>query len=150
MGGGGLFGGGGGGTTYNVAQPPAPAPIDYDKMYSAATRSAISQMREQEKALERLYPKMIGQQMGTARQVARELDNEYLARTRGVLDQELQAASQPSAIEAEIQRQAQEELAMGRSLTPEQERAAAVGSGRLCRSGTRHQRRIGGGGNPQP
>jgi hypothetical protein len=40
------------------------------------------------------------------------------------MDQELQAASAPSAIEAEIQRQAQEELMLGRSLSPEQERAA--------------------------
>jgi hypothetical protein len=93
-------------------------------MYAAATRSAIQQMQEQERSLERLYPKMIGQQLGTARQVAGELDNQYLARTRGVMDQELQAASAPSAIEAEIQRQAQEELMLGRSLSPEQERAA--------------------------
>lgn len=125
MGGGGLFGGGGGGgTTYNVQQPPAPAPIDYNKMYAAATRSAIAQMNEQERALARLYPKMTAMQLGTARQVAGELDNQYLARTRGVLDQELTAAGQPSAIEAEIQRQATEELALGRSLSPEQERAA--------------------------
>jgi hypothetical protein len=93
-------------------------------MYAAATRSAIQQMQEQERSLERLYPKMIAQQLGTARQVAGELDNQYLARTRGVMDQELQAASAPSAIEAEIQRQAQEELMLGRSLSPEQERAA--------------------------
>jgi len=143
MGGGGLFGGGGGGTTYNVAQPPAPAPIDYDKMYAAATRSAIQQMQEQERSLERLYPKMIGQQLGTARQVAGELDNQYLARTRGVMDQELQAASAPSAIEAALQRRAQadlvggptaiqrqlrddaqRDLALGQSLSPEEQRNA--------------------------
>lgn len=104
--------------------PPAPAPIDYDRMYAAATRSAIQQMQEQERSLERLYPKMTAMQLGTARQVAGELDNAYLARTRGVFDQELQAAGQPSAIEAELQRQAQEELTLGRSLSPEQERAA--------------------------
>ena len=104
--------------------PPAPTPIDYDRMYAAATRSAIQQMQEQERSLERLYPKMTAMQLGTARQVAGELDNEYLARTRGVFDQELQAAGQPSQIEAEIQRQAQEELMLGRSLSPEQERAA--------------------------
>ncbi len=117
---------GGGGRSAPAPQPvpAAPAPIDYDKMYAAATRSAIQQMQEQERSLERLYPKMIGQQLGTARQVAGELDNQYLARTRGVMDQELQAASAPSAIEAEIQRQAQEELMLGRSLSPEQERAA--------------------------
>ena len=119
-----IFGGGGGGATYNMPAPPAPTPIDYDRMYAAATRSAIQQMQEQERSLERLYPKMTAMQLGTARQVAGELDNQYLARTRGVMDQELQAASAPSAIEAEIQRQAQEELMLGRSLSPEQERAA--------------------------
>ena len=66
--------------------PPAPTPIDYDRMYAAATRSAIQQMQEQERSLERLYPKMTAMQLGTARQVAGELDNEYLARTRGVFD----------------------------------------------------------------
>ena len=132
MGGGGLFGGGGGGTTYNVAQPPAPAPIDYDKMYAAATRSAIQQMQEQERSLERLYPKMIAQQLGTARQVAGELDNQYLARTRGVMDQELQAASAPSAIEAELQRRAQADLVGGptaiqRQLRDDAQRDLALG-----------------------
>jgi hypothetical protein len=112
-------------------------------MYAAATRSAIQQMQEQERSLERLYPKMIAQQLGTARQVAGELDNQYLARTRGVMDQELQAASAPSAIEAELQRRAQadlvggptaiqrqlrddaqRDLALGQSLSPEEQRNA--------------------------
>ncbi len=118
------MGGGGSKAPAPPPAPPAPTPIDYDRMYAAATRSAIQQMQEQERSLERLYPKMTAMQLGTARQVAGELDNQYLARTRGVMDQELQAASAPSAIEAEIQRQAQEELMLGRSLSPEQERAA--------------------------
>ena len=118
------MGGGGSKAPAPPPAPPAPTPIDYDRMYAAATRSAIQQMQEQERSLERLYPKMTAMQLGTARQVAGELDNAYLARTRGVMDQELQAASAPSAIEAEIQRQAQEELMLGRSLSPEQERAA--------------------------
>jgi hypothetical protein len=82
-------------------------------MYAAATRSAIQQMQEQERSLERLYPKMIGQQLGTARQVAGELDNQYLAKTRGVLDDELKAASRPSGIEAELTRQARADLSAG-------------------------------------
>jgi hypothetical protein len=112
-------------------------------MYAAATRSAIQQMQEQERSLERLYPKMTAMQLGTARQVAGELDNQYLARTRGVMDQELQAASAPSAIEAELQRRAQadlvggptaiqrqlrddaqRDLALGQSLSPEEQRNA--------------------------
>lgn len=104
--------------------PPAPAPIDYDKMYAAATRGAITQMREQEAQIERLYPKMTALQMQTARELGQNLDNEYLQRTRGVIGEELQAASAPNRIEAELQRQAEEELALGRSLTPEQMRGA--------------------------
>jgi hypothetical protein len=93
-------------------------------MYAAATRSAIAQMREQEAQLQRLYPQMTALQMETARQVGRELDNEYLQRTRGVIGEELQAASAPSAIEAQLQRDAEAELALGRSLTAEQQRDA--------------------------
>lgn len=104
--------------------PPKPEPIDYDKMYSAATKSAIAQLREQEASVERLYPKMTALQMQTARELGQNLDNEYLAKTRGVIGEELAAASQPNQIEGELQRQAEEELALGRSLTPEQMRDA--------------------------
>ena len=104
--------------------PPPPAPIDYDRMYAAATRGAIAQMREQEAQIERLYPKMTGLQMQTARQIAGELDNEYLARTRGVIGEELTAASAPSNIEATLMRDAEAELALGRQLSPEEMRNA--------------------------
>ena len=104
--------------------PPPPAPIDYDRMYAAATRGAIAQMREQEAQIERLYPRMTGLQMQTARQIAGELDNEYLARTRGVIGEELTAASAPSNIEATLMRDAEAELALGRQLSPEEMRNA--------------------------
>jgi Chaperone of endosialidase len=119
-----IFGGNSGGTTYNMPAPAAPAPIDYEALYGAARKYGKLMLSDQSEELQKLYPKMTAMQLGTARQVAGELDNQYLARTRGVMDQELQAASAPSAIEAEIQRQAQEELMLGRSLSPEQERAA--------------------------
>ena len=104
--------------------PPAPAPIDYDRMYAAATRGAIAQMKEQEAQIERLYPKMTALQMQTAKELGQNLDNEYLQRTRGVVGEELEAASAPNRIEAELQRQAEEELSLGRSLSPEQMRNA--------------------------
>jgi hypothetical protein len=119
------FGGGGGSSiTYNAPQPAAPTPIDYNAMYAAATRSAIDTMREEEEQLKRLYPTMVGLQFGTVNELARGLDNEYLGRARSVIGEELLAASQPNQIEAMLQRQAQDELALGRSLSPEQERAA--------------------------
>jgi hypothetical protein len=117
----------GSGPSMPAAQPlpPAPAPIDYDKMAEASIRVAKAQTLEEEAAIKRLYPEYIKMQFGTADQLAGRLDNEYLARTRGVVGEELTAASTPSAIEARLQQDAESELALGRSLSPEQMRDAA-------------------------
>ena len=104
--------------------PPAPAPIDYDKMAAASIRVAKAQTLEEEAAIKRLYPEYIKMQFGTADQLAGKLDNEYLQRTRGVVGEELTAASTPNAIEARLQQDAESELALGRSLSPEQMREA--------------------------
>ena len=104
--------------------PAAPAPIDYDKMAAASIRVAQAQTAAEEEAIKRLYPEYIRMQFGTADQLAGRLDNDYLARTRGVIGEELQAASVPNAIEAMLQRDAEAELALGRSLSPEQTREA--------------------------
>jgi len=104
--------------------PPPPAPIDYDKMAEASIRVAKESLAAEEEAVKRLYPQYIGMQFDTADKLSKNLDNQYLGRVRGVVDEELAASSAPNAIEAELQRQAETELALGRSLTPEQERAA--------------------------
>jgi hypothetical protein len=94
-------------------------------MAAASIRVAQAQTREEEAAIKRLYPEYIRMQFGTADQLAGKLDNEYLQRTRGVVGEELQAASAPNAIEAQLQRDAESELALGRSLSPEQQREAS-------------------------
>ena len=104
--------------------PPAPAPIDYDKMAEASIRVAKAQSAEQEAMIKRLYPEYTKLQFQTADQLAGKLDNEYLARTRGVVGEELTAASTPNAIEARLMQDAESELALGRSLSPEQAREA--------------------------
>ena len=104
--------------------PPAPAPIDYDKMANASIRVAKAQSAEQEAMIKRLYPEYTKLQFQTADQLAGRLDNDYLKRTQGVVGEELQAASAPNAIEARLQQDAEAELALGRSLSPEQERMA--------------------------
>jgi hypothetical protein len=128
MGGGGLFGGGGGGTTYNVPQPAAPTPIDYDRMYAAARKYGKLSLQDQSEELRKLYPQMTALQFATADQMAGKMRSAYLSQYQNTLQSEMDAARKPSAIEAELQRQATEELAMGRSLTPEQERAAQQSS----------------------
>jgi len=104
--------------------PPAPAPIDYDKMAAASIRVANAQIAAEEESIKRLYPQYTALQFQTADQLAGKLDNEYLKRTQGVVGEELQAASAPNAIEARLQQDAEAELALGRSLSPEQERMA--------------------------
>jgi hypothetical protein len=104
--------------------PPAPQPIDYDKMANASIRVAKAQSAEQEASIKRLYPEYTKLQFQTADQLAGKLDNEYLARTRGVVGEELTAASAPNAIEARLMQDAESELALGRSLSPEQMREA--------------------------
>jgi hypothetical protein len=93
-------------------------------MAAASIRVAQAQTAAEEAAIKRLYPEYIKMQFGTADQLAGRLDNDYLARTRGVIGEELQAASAPNAIEARLQQDAEAELALGRSLSPEQTREA--------------------------
>jgi len=119
-----IFGGNSGGATYNMPAPAAPAPIDYEALYGAARKYGKLMLGDQMEATLSLYPQMTNLQFGTADEMARRLDNDYFKRARGVISEELDTASAPNQIEAELQRQAQEELALGRSLTPEQERAA--------------------------
>jgi hypothetical protein len=94
-------------------------------MAAASIRVANAQIAAEEESIKRLYPQYINMQFGTADQLAGRLDNEYLQRTRGVIGEELQAASAPNAIEAQLQRDAESELALGRSLSPEQMREAS-------------------------
>jgi hypothetical protein len=139
-----IFGGKGGGATYNVPQPAAPTPIDYEAMYGAARKYGNIMLGDQMQAALSLYPKMTKLQLGTADELARRLDNSYFKRSSGVISDELQAASAPNQIEAEIQGQslgdllsgptaiqrqlrddAERELALGQSLSPEEQRNAA-------------------------
>jgi hypothetical protein len=117
-----IFGGGGGGgnITYNVPQPAAPTPIDYDKMYNAATRSAIQTMQEQEAQLRRLVPTMTNLQFDTVNQLARGLDNQYLGTARNVISDELNASSRSSALEDAIQRRSANQFASGPTLADRQ------------------------------
>ena len=117
---------GGKGTSAPAPQPlpTAAAPIDYDKMAAASIRVANAQIAAEEESIKRLYPQYTALQFQTADQLAGKLDNEYLKRTRGVLGEELNAASTPNAIEARLQQDAEAELALGRSLSPEQQREA--------------------------
>jgi hypothetical protein len=104
--------------------------------------------KEQEASIKRLYPEYTKLQFATADQLAGKLDNEYLARTRGVVGEELTAASAPNAIEARLMQDAESELALG----PVTEPGAAtpsdsVGKGGVCGKGHGDWERGGGRGD---
>jgi hypothetical protein len=82
-------------------------------MAAASIRVAKAQSAEQEAMIKRLYPEYTKLQFQTADQLAGKLDNEYLQRTRGVVGEELKAASSPTRIEAELQRRATNDLRRG-------------------------------------
>jgi hypothetical protein len=93
-------------------------------MAAASIRVANAQIAAEEESIKRLYPQYTALQFQTADQLAGKLDNEYLKRTQGVVGEELTAASTPNAIEARLMQDAESELALGRSLSPEQMRDA--------------------------
>jgi hypothetical protein len=101
-------------------------------MAEASIRVAKAQTAEEEAAIKRLYPEYINMQFGTANQLAANLNNAYLQRTRGVIGEELQAASAPSAIEAELQQRGLGDLRAGptaiqRQLRDDAQRDLAAG-----------------------
>jgi hypothetical protein len=103
--------------------PPAPHQSTMIRWPKRAIRVAKAQTLEKRRRSSG-YPEYTKLQFQTADQLAGKLDNEYLKRTRGVVGEELTAASAPNAIEARLQQDAEAELALGRSLSPEQERMA--------------------------
>jgi hypothetical protein len=123
--------------------PAAPTPIDYDAMYAAAQKYGGAMLTDQTNAMLNLYPQMTNLQFQAADQMAQKLDNSFLKVAQYDVANQLVAARTPSQIEAELMRQAQAgltsgptniqqqllsdaeaQLALGRSLSPEQERAA--------------------------
>ena len=107
-------------------------------MAAASIRVAQAQTAAEEAAIKRLYPEYIKMQFGTADQLAGRLDNAYLARSRGVIGEELQAASAPSAIEAQLQQRALGDLQRGPTAIQQQllgdaQRELALGQSPLSR-----------------
>jgi hypothetical protein len=126
-------------------------PINYEKLMAQASAAASQQYRDQMRTMVRFYPKMEELQLGTIDKLAGKLDNEYTQQARGaindalgqralidaegrnlsaiggyVADRALESyeGSGPTSIERELYRQAEGDLALGRSLSPEQVRQA--------------------------
>jgi hypothetical protein len=127
--------------------PPQAQPIDYGALMAQSRASAKEDYRDQLNAQIEAYPKLESLQLGTIGKLSDSLSGNNNAYTRRATDQLIAAEDQANQlgrigdyteqlgyqaardlegtdIERELQRQATSELALGRSLSPEQERQA--------------------------
>lgn len=142
-----MGGGGRGSKPKKETPPPQAQPIDYGKIMGQSSAAAKDQFRDQVAAQIEAYPKMESLQLGTIDKVATKLSAPRNLYTQRATDQLIAAGQQAddlqavadytdqlgytaagdlagTDIERELQAQATRELALGRSLTPEQERMA--------------------------
>jgi hypothetical protein len=124
------MGGGGGGKSKKSSAPPQAAPLDFGAIMAASSAAATQQIKQQYASLIENYPKLEELSLGTVQKLATNLGNQetrdaqnYIRRglALGELDP---AAADPTTIEQALYNQGERELALGRSLSPEQERAA--------------------------
>ena len=142
-----MGGGGGGSKPKKETPPPQAQPIDYNALMAQSSAAAQAQFRDQINAQLEAYPKQEALQLGTISKLSDNLAGNNNAYTRRATDQLIAAEDQATQlgrigdyteqlgytaaqdlegtdIERELQRQATSELALGRSLSPEQERQA--------------------------
>jgi hypothetical protein len=127
--------------------PPQAQPIDYGALMAQSRASAKQDYRDQLNAQIEAYPKLERLQLGTIGKLSNSLSGDNNAYTQRATNQLIAAEDQVTQlgrigdyteqlgyqaardlegtdIERELQRQATNELQLGRSLTPEQERQA--------------------------
>jgi hypothetical protein len=101
--------------------PKAAEPLDYEKMFAAARENSRLIGQDQIDQLKSAYPEFEKLQLGTIDKVSANLNNESYREAKAGLD-----AVDPrnNAISKQLNASALADLQLGRSLTPEQERAA--------------------------
>jgi hypothetical protein len=117
--------------------PQQGQPIDYGALMAQASASAAESARAQVQAQVDAYPKMEALQLGTISKISGNLNNQYTTDARNSATQlgglgswmaanarDTYASSGPTSIEQELYRQAESDLALGRSLSPAEIRDA--------------------------
>jgi len=117
--------------------PAQAEPINYGALMASASEAAAAAARAQVQAQIEAYPQLEALQLGTISKISGNLDNQYTKDARAALGrsmedtagvrgigQQLQRQAGPTRIERELRRQAMDELALGRQLSPEEIRDA--------------------------
>jgi hypothetical protein len=123
-----MGGSGGGGKRRSQAAPPQAQPLDVGAIMGAASAGASQQIKTQYEELIKNYPKLEELSLGTVQKLATNLGNQetrdaqsYIRRALalGEMDPD---ASMPTSIEQGLYDAGERDLALGRSLSPEQVR----------------------------
>ena len=122
------MGGSGGGS--KTKAPPQAAPLDVSAIIGASSAAAKDQIKTQYEELIKNYPKLEQLSLGTVQKLAGNLGNQETRDAQGYIRKALALgemdpnAALPTGIEQSLYDKAANDLALGRSLSPEQERAA--------------------------
>ena len=101
--------------------PEAPPPLDYTKIFAATRENSRLIGQDQIDQQKSAYPEYEKLQLGTIDKVAANLDNESYREAKAGLDS---VDPRNNAISQQLNTSALSDLQLGRSLSPEQERAA--------------------------
>lgn len=116
----------GGGRQRPAAPPPQAAPLDVGAMMGAASAGARAQLKTQYEELIKNYPKLEDLSFGTVDRLSRNLANQETRDAQSYIRKALALgemdpdASMPTSIEQGLYDAGERELALGRSLSPEQ------------------------------
>jgi hypothetical protein len=126
-----IMGGSSGGKKKSSTPAPAQAQqLDYGAIMRESSAAATAQIGEQYKALIENYPKLENLSFGTVDRLSGNLNNATTQEAQGYIRRALQMgdldpqAADPTSIEQALYDKGESDLALGRSLSPEQERAA--------------------------
>lgn len=122
------MGGSSGGKSKKQAAPPQAAPLDVNAIMGAASAGASAQLGAQYDSLIKNYPKLEELSFGTVQKLATNLGNQETRDAQALIRRAIALgdmdpdASMPTSIEQGLYDAGERELALGRSLSPEQVR----------------------------
>jgi hypothetical protein len=120
--------GGGGGKKQKRPQVEHPAPLDVEAIMKAGSEAAVKQIQEEYRQLIANYPTLENLSFGTVNRIRGLLNNQETQDAQSAVRRAMAFSrdedADPTSIEQRLYDDTERDLALGRSLSPEQERAA--------------------------
>jgi hypothetical protein len=120
--------GGGGGKKQKKPQVEHPAPLDVEAIMKAGSEAAVKQIQEEYRQLIANYPTLENLSFGTVNRIRGLLNNRETRDAQSAVRRAMAFSrdedADPTSIERRLYDDTERDLALGRSLSPEQERSA--------------------------